>query len=464
MAPFPSRAAFPASARRATATPFPASPLALAQSNPAFIFAALLLFTHFARPFDVVLVGYKIPAIICSACIVVAIVTGGMKELRSRVGAALLLLVAWMCISAPFSFWKGGTFMYVMWYAQFFFPLMLLVAVASKTPKDMLKLCGVVAFSCFCHLLNGTEQYGRFGLKGTFGNPDDVALLSGFTMPFLILICGRLRNAVLRYVLLAGGCGYLLFLTGRTGTRAAIPALLAMLAIYFIRSKGVQRVAILIGAVFIGFIVVAALPASTLERLSTVLYAFNPKSTVGTNEAEGSALERHDLMRDAVKIAIAHPIVGVGAGMFMQYRWDKLLRADGLHKSYIPAHNSYLEIASECGIPGVIFYVLFLWIIHRQIRIMQKLTVARSTPQTDMLWSVCLCVEAALVYFVVCAAFMTCDRHPHQFLLAGFAIALQRMARSSTLMGTPTAAPPLMNPLMPAVPFVGKRPFPIAAR
>ena len=34
-------------------------------------------------------------------------------------------------------------------------------------------------------------------------------------------------------------------------------------------------------------------------------------------------------------------------------------------------------------------------------------------------------LEAALAYFVVCAAFMTCDRHPQQFVLAGIAISLE---------------------------------------
>ena len=428
-----------------------------------FFVTSAVIFTHFARPFDSVLAGYKLPAIICGVGILVALLTGGLIELRSRIGISFLVMVGWMCVSAPFSYWKGGTFFNVLSYAQFYLPLMLLVAVTSKTPRDIVKICGMLAFSCAFNLTaHASEAGGRYSLNATFGNPDDVALLAGFTMPFLVLVCSRIRNPVIRYGLLIGGCGYLLLLIGRTATRAAIPALIAMLAVYFFRSRGVQRVAILIFA-GVGVMVVAlTLPATTLERLSTVLEAFSPgKGYSGMSEAQASALERHEVMRDAIKVTLSHPIVGVGAGMFTQYRWDKMKGADGLSKPYLPTHNTYLEISSECGIPAVIFYLMFLGAIYGSIRTMRKLTAARP-PELDLLYSIALCTEAALVYFVVCAAFMTCDKHPHQFVLAGIAIALERMARSP-LAGL-SVTPPKPLP-MAAVPFVGKRrPYPVVAR
>jgi len=211
--------------------------------------------------------------------------------------------------------------------------------------------------------------------------------------------------------------------------------------------------------------VVVLLPDTTVKRLSTVVEAFHTgPGYAGMTEAEASAFERHELMRDAIKITLEHPIVGVGAGMFTQYRWDKMRGVDGRSKPYLPTHNTYLEIASECGIPAVIFYVIFLISIYRQIGPIRRLTAARATDETDRLWSVALCVEAALVYFAICAAFMTCDKHPHQFFLAGLAIALQRMARSPiSQMAAPIAALPAGFP-MARVPFVGKRPYPVGAR
>jgi hypothetical protein len=65
-----------------------------------------------------------------------------------------------------------------------------------------------------------------------------------------------------------------------------------------------------------------------------------------------------------------------------------------------------------------------------------------------MMSQIVVCLESALVYFTVCAAFMTCDRHPHQFALAGLAIALERMARAQSSMDTlvaPNTAVPIIQ-------------------
>ncbi len=378
-------------------------------SRVPFYLAAVLLFTHFARPFDNFLKGYKLPAIICSICIVAMFPAGGVKLLRSKTGIAYLLLVGWMCVSVPTSYWKGGSFVYVLWYLQFFLPLMLLVAVASKTAEDTLKLCGVLAFSCLCHLaLNGSEMGGRYALSGTFGNPDDVALLAGFAIPFLVLICTRIKNPVFRYGFLVGGVGYLILLIGRTATRAALPALAMMLAVYFFRSSGVQKGMIVLFALLGVLMSIVLLPTAVVERLSTVFEAFTGPSASslmsyeGLTEAQASSAERHEIMEDAIATALKHPLSGVGAGMFAQYRFDHMLRPNGTHKPYLPAHNTYLEIASECGVPGVIFYLLFLASIYRSIRVTRRLNAGRMTAQSELISSIALCLEAAFVYFVVC--------------------------------------------------------------
>ena len=444
----------------------PFQPRATSSRLP-FVCASVLLFTHFARPFDTVLAGYRLPAIICSIAIVAAVLSGGLRELRSRVGFGFLLLLGWMCFTVPFSSWKGGSSTYVLWYLQFYLPLMLLVAVASKTPGDIVKLSGVLAFSCLFHLIvNGSWEGDRLTVAGTYGNSGEVALLAGFTIPFFLLAVSRLRAPLLRYFLIIGCCGFLLLLIGRTGTRAAIPSLAAMVFVYIIRSRGVQRLAIIAFVVVAAFAVALALPANTIGRLSTLFDDLNGQSVHLSNakmsEAEASTLERRDLMVDALKMTLAHPLVGVGAGMFTQYRWEKLLQLNGQHKPYLPAHATYLQISSECGIPGVIVYLIFLGSIYVQVRATRKVVAARATANADMLWSVALCIEAALAHFAVNSCFITCDRYPHQFVLAGFAIAMQRLSRGP-LAETPAAVPRAGFSFTP-VPFVGKRAFPVRTR
>jgi O-antigen ligase len=185
-------------------------------------------------------------------------------------------------------------------------------------------------------------------------------------------------------------------------------------------------------------------------------------SAAGLTEAEASSVERHELMQDAIATAIRHPFAGIGAGLFVQYRYDKMLRPNGSHKPYLPAHNTYLEIAADYGLPGVVFYLIFLGSIYAAIRETRKLSKARAAPQSDLIQSIALNVEAALVYFAVCAMFMTCDKHPHQFVLAGFAIAMLGMARALPVKA-PAAAPLMRMPNNAPARYAGKRSLPAAA-
>jgi O-antigen ligase len=253
---------------------------------------------------------------------------------------------------------------------------------------------------------------------------------------------------------------------GRTATRAAIPALIAMVAVYFFRGSGGRKLGILACSVIVAVVGVFALPEAAVERLSTIVDAVAGPSSVtssaaGRTEAEESTLERRELMRDAIETAITHPFAGVGAGLFTQYRRDNMLRQDGSQKPYLPAHNTYLEIASDSGIPGVIFYLIFLGSIYAGIRETRKLSASCATAQSDLIQSIALNVEAALVYFSVCAMFMTCDKHPHQFVVAGFSIAMLRMARALPVQAP--AAATLKRQATPPLQYAGKRSGPVAA-
>jgi O-antigen ligase len=348
------------------------------------------------------------------------------------VGVTFSGMLAWMMLCAPFSYWKGGSFTYILWYIQFFLVLMLVFAVASRTPKDIVKLCGVLAFSCLFHLVvNGRETSGRYALSGTFGNSDDVALLAGFAIPFWVLATGRFRNPIVRYSLIAGGCGYLLLLIGRTATRAAIPALIAMLVVYVVRTSGAGKAAIVAFSIIGTLGAVVMLPRSTVERFASIADVFDLSSHSvqdfgNQTEAQGSLIGRKELVNDAINAALSHPVFGIGPGQFVEYRFNEVRNPDGTTKPYLPSHNTYLEIASESGFPGLLLYLAFLICIFSAIRRSRKMNQVRTSPD-ESISQICLCAEAALVYFAVCAAFMTCDRHPHQFVLAGIAIALAKI-------------------------------------
>ncbi len=402
----------------------------------------LLIFNHFGRPFEYVLVGWRIPAVICSIGIVLVLAGGYLKLFHSRAGLPLLLLVAWMLISTPFSSWRAGSAVYLQTYIQFWIVLFLMIAGSPKSTRDLTLIAALVGLSSVFHILIGGSSSvdGRFELSGSsYGNADDVALLAGFAIPFVVLAASRLKNRLLRYPALLGGVGYLMLTAGRTATRAAIPAMILMMAVYFLRGRGGQKLAVVfflvaavVGAVF-------ALPDSTLERLASLGNSFGlsdvesaARSGGGLSEADASLLERRKLVQDAIMMTLEHPLFGVGPGEFVDFR-TKALEGTGDKSHNLPSHNTYLQVASELGFGGIILYLWFLGSLYASIRYVRKTNRAHLHPQWQLISQMVLAIEAAFVYFAVCAAFMTCDRHPQQFVLAGFLVALERMLASVAL-------------------------------
>src|SRR3989344_6316990 len=82
------------------------------------------------------------------------------------------------------------------------------------------------------------------------------------------------------------------------------------------------------------------------------------KSRLTVNSDELAVSERIFYNKIAGKMAFSEPLLGVGAGNFV---WH-ILKAVDLDKPYLyqPAHNIYLLIASENGLPSLVLFLLFL--------------------------------------------------------------------------------------------------------
>jgi len=394
----------------------------------------ILVLSYFGRPFEFFLTGYKIPFMICVLAGLAVLTTRGLMALNSAPGIPLAALLCWMMAATAFSTWRGGSANFVLYFAALQVVLFLLAASAPRSFADIRKVGyflvgGYVLYSVLASVNRGDAE--RFDLKGTLGNSDDVALYAGFAIPFVVLAALQLRNPVMKMLLLVGGGGILLRAVGMTGTRAAIPALIAMLAVYFLRGSSVQRLVVVASSVVGCLLMVIILPTATLARFATITRSFGSETVMpeGPNdEAMASVVERTELVKDGIRMTLAHPIFGVGPNEFSDYRAQFLDTASGRHKRFFPPHNTYLEVSSEEGIPGLICYLLFLGGIFLTIRRSMRLNRPDSHPDWQVGYRIGTALEAGLVYFAVSAAFMTCETHPHQYVIGGLAVAFYRIS------------------------------------
>jgi O-antigen ligase len=186
---------------------------------------------------------------------------------------------------------------------------------------------------------------------GTIGDPNELAadLLAG----------------------LAIATGFVLARGERTSFRllalAAIP--LCALGIFISVSRGglvALVVVFLVAAFAAGRWRLAAVPMLVLVAVGGVLYftAFAPlparERVLTTNGGTG----RTELWQVGLRIVRAHPVGGVGVGNYVQASPQYVLAPGVLHHTELiftqepkPAHNTYLQVAGEMGLPGLLLFL-----------------------------------------------------------------------------------------------------------
>ena len=405
------------------------------------IFAILLIVIHMARPFDLVLTGFHIPMVVCGLAVIATLLCGGLSGVNTPVGRTLTAFFIWSLAVSPFSVWKGGSARYDAQYFALNVVLVLVLAGAPSSLQQLTRLISVLAISSTLSVMwisrgGRAEDGGRVSGAGEWGNAGDFALTAGFLLPFCVFVAMRIKNNGLKYIFLTVWALFMLRTTVATATRSAILGFGCVAIVLLLRVNMMKRAGIFLASVIAAAIVLATLPGQTLGRLGTLSAAIGltegseTGQSAKTSEAMASAAERKELQRDALKVIGDNPVVGVGPGQFPNYRYTKMLDAAGRHKRWFPAHNTYLQIAAECGVPGGLLYILFIGSIFLTIRRARRLNLPGSHPQWQLVNQIALCLELSLVFFAFCAAFLNCQAYTHQFIVAGMAVALERLTKN----------------------------------
>jgi putative inorganic carbon (HCO3(-)) transporter len=264
-------------------------------------------------------------------------------------------------------------------------------------------------------------------VSGLFGNPNDLATSLDLIIPFaLALALMNRRGKRLLYVL----CGVALTAgVVVTFSRGGFLGLLAMAAFFAWKlgrfRKGFTTL-VLVSTVAIFMI---AVPASYSGRLGSI---FN-----SDEDATGSSQARLDLLVRSSEVAISHPIVGVGLGNFHIF-------SIGEQK----AHNSYLEIAAELGVLGLIAYLVILVAPFRYLRKIEKDSLEGGWPggvspshsrtsgagegrsSARDRYYLSITIQGALIGYAVCSFFGSIQYFWDLYLIVAYAISLKRISKS----------------------------------
>ena len=187
---------------------------------------------------------------------------------------------------------------------------------------------------------------GRAGAYGMYQNQNDYSFIVIMVLPFAFLYMRLCRHwwqrTFLAAVLIGGVIGVLLSLS-----RGGILALVLEAALLlWVTMRGGRRVVALAAVAVIG------------TGVSIHQFAAREADQAGQYTLADSKDSRYELWRAARAVFEAHPILGVGSRRFSEYAREYApISHDNRGKV---AHNTYLEVAADTGVLGLLTFVLML--------------------------------------------------------------------------------------------------------
>jgi O-antigen ligase len=357
----------------------------------------------------------------------------------------LLAFGAAMLVGLPFSFWPGGSFKdFVEIYLKVLVIVMLMIhaldrAVRIERFTALIVVCSgfVATRSLFdymrgIHLVEGGRLAGAVG--GILGNPNDLALNMVVFLPFGLAAAFK-PGPVPRRVLAALCAAVMMATIVLTKSRGGFLGLGAMLAMLVITSVRV-RPAIGVAAVVAVLAAVPLAPASFWNRMVSIFDA--DQDTTGSRQA------RLDLLEEGVRVFVAHPVLGVGLGQFINY--DPTDRKGAWNVT----HNAVLQVAAELGIVGL---VPFLFVVGRAVLAVKvarralipparrserrggKGRLERLVPDSerDTLLTLMTALGPALLGWIVCAQFASVALNWTFYLVLGIIVATREVVVRSSV-------------------------------
>src|SRR5262245_26182736 len=239
----------------------------------------------------------------------------------------------------------------------------------------------------------GYTIFGRALWNYIYSNPNDLAALTFFPLSLCVVV-GLTEKSVWPKRAAIVGSILLPLMMLLTQSRGALIALVATGIIFFVVHTKGRRARSLLMAAAAAVVVLPFVPRSAWQRFS-LMRNITSSETLVEADPEGSAEARYNIWRVAGTIIKENPVAGIGLGVYPR-----------AHAMYAPrvgvpvaalgfrdTHSTYLNVAAETGIPGLILFLTMVAIVAVQAERVRRR--ARGTPRAQQL----LALELGLLGF-----------------------------------------------------------------
>jgi len=245
--------------------------------------------------------------------------------------------------------------------------------------------------------------YESFRPGWVVGNPNYYAASVAVCLPMGLALLQLEKRPLLRLLVLGcfGVTGIAFLLTGSRGGLVAVGAF-GLFA--FLRMRRWRKKIVAFGIVL--FFLLLLYPQSPLYRM------------LSPGRADRSSTEyRKELVASGLEMILSHPIAGVGLGSFKSETAEELKGGVAL-----TAHNMYIEVAAELGLPALALFLLLIYGSWRNLR-----QVLLHPCLDSELGQLSLALQGSLLAFMVAALFITAEYQRYFWFVVFLSTVLKRL-------------------------------------
>ncbi len=342
----------------------------------------------------------------------------------------ILALVAW---SVPFSLGPRRSFEFL--YSEFAktVVLFLLVAASVRTVKDVERLAKVFLYSAVLYAVvaiarDQTVSSERLDNLYTYDS-NDFALFAVVALPlaFYFLAGSRrlLGRAIGLFSIVALCAGIML-----SGSRGGFLAGAGLLLFYLFANRSAKvwwRASVVATVVIAGFV---AAQGWYWERIDSLLHV---KSDYNVTTPYG----RIEIWKRGIGYMLSRPLTGVGAANFgkAEGTLSELAHTraeEGKGTPWKAAHNSFVQIGAELGVPGLLALLGLLWAGFRAMRRTGAFTRARRVgPKSSPESALAFALAGSLLAWMIAAFFLAQAYYDIIYGVAGLVLGLAKVQRET---------------------------------
>ena len=436
------------------------------------LFLGAFLILAYSRVAEVVGIGkLHLPLLTGGTAALIALLAGRVQQtLHYWLTRLMVLFTVWFMVCIPFAFWRGGSFNVLVdrWSRSFLVFFLIVTLVHNLT--QLRRVCLLLFCSISLAAIMATTVYGvisadgRLSMRmGELANANQFAMVCLMGLPFgLAVICDSTWPKMLR-ILSCGPMMLLCITILRTGSRTGLLALVLLALAGFLLLPTFGRLVWILGAVITVIAVMLILPDVIATRLSTVfdpdIEADNAAEMETLISSEQSTASRLQVIKEGFAYTLEKPVFGLGPGNFIERRNTDYHEKFG-HHGYLESHNSYVQVASEMGIPGLLIFVASLLVGYRiSTRVYGRLKHARSPDEIRLKYQA---LGMRLIVLVM-ALFAVFNHIAYDFYIPtvlALVLVLERIvdvqATPAVAAARPAAAPVVFQPVLPRPVTVSK--------